>query len=63
MKQFKYRSIVDEIIMLIERGQLLGKLTSVRALARQKQLGVSTVVQAYHELERLGWIEAKPKMG
>ncbi|ACJ31496.1 Aminotransferase/transcriptional regulator, GntR family [Shewanella piezotolerans WP3] len=63
MAVFKYRKIVDEITTAIELGQLTGKLMSVRALAKQKKLGVSTVVQAYHELERLGWIVAKPKRG
>ena len=63
MAAFKYNKIIDEVVTAIEQGQLTGKLISVRALAKQKQLGVSTVVQAYHELERLGWIVAKPKRG
>ncbi|MCL1050910.1 PLP-dependent aminotransferase family protein [Shewanella abyssi] len=63
MAAFKYRKIVDEIIAAIEQGRLTGKLVSVRALAQQKQLGVSTVMQAYHQLERLGWVLAKPKRG
>jgi DNA-binding transcriptional MocR family regulator len=61
--EFKYKAMMREIIDRIERGQLSGKLMSVRALARQKQLGVSTIVQAYHELERLGWIVTMPKRG
>ncbi|QQX80551.1 PLP-dependent aminotransferase family protein [Shewanella sp. KX20019] len=63
MAVFKYRQIVDEFIVAIEAGHLAGKLMSVRAFAQQRQLGVSTVIQAYHELERLGWVVAKPKRG
>jgi DNA-binding transcriptional regulator YhcF (GntR family) len=61
--EFKYKTVINEIIGQIECGQLSGKLMSVRKLAKLKQLGVSTVVQAYHELEHLGWITAMPKQG
>ncbi|MCL1056525.1 PLP-dependent aminotransferase family protein [Shewanella gelidimarina] len=63
MAVFKYRKIVDEIMTAIEQGHLKGKLISVRTFAKQRQLGISTVMQAYHELERLGWVVAKPKRG
>jgi len=67
MAQFKYRKIVDEVIRAIELGVISAqegdKLHSVRECAKMKEVGVSTVIQAYHELERLGWIYAKPKRG
>ncbi|WP_394203860.1 PLP-dependent aminotransferase family protein [Shewanella waksmanii] len=63
MATFKYQKIIDDVIAQIESGSLKHRLPSVRKLAQQKQLGVSTIVQAYHELERLGWIVAKPKQG
>ncbi|WP_051484730.1 PLP-dependent aminotransferase family protein [Shewanella waksmanii] len=63
MANFKYQQIVAQMISDIEAGTLQHKLPSVRSLAARKQCGVSTVVQAYHQLERLGWIEAKPKQG
>ena len=68
MAEFKYRKIVDELIRAIELGVISAKeegdkLHSVREYAKMKDVGVSTVIQAYHELERLGWIYAKPKCG
>lgn len=63
MQNFKYRLIVNDIIDKIEREQITGKLMSVRALAKIQGVGVSTVVQAYYELEKQGWIEARAKVG
>ncbi|WP_299004111.1 PLP-dependent aminotransferase family protein [uncultured Shewanella sp.] len=63
MPNFKYRLIVNHIIDEIEREQIKGKLMSVRELAKIRGVGVSTVVQAYYELEKQGWIEARPKVG
>lgn len=68
MAEFKYQKIVDEIISAIESGIFsskagCNKLDSVRCYAQDKGVGVSTVIQAYCELERLGWIYSKPKRG
>ncbi|MCL1125041.1 GntR family transcriptional regulator [Shewanella surugensis] len=63
MPEFKYRLIVNDIIEKIEQKKLTGKLQSVRLLAKKQGVGVSTVVQAYYELEKLGWIEAQAKVG
>jgi DNA-binding transcriptional MocR family regulator len=63
MANFKYRKIVDDIIQAITLGTLQHKLDSVRDYAKIKGVGVSTVTQAYHELQRLGWIHAQPKRG
>ncbi|QBF84119.1 PLP-dependent aminotransferase family protein [Shewanella maritima] len=63
MTSFKYRKLVQTICEQIDSGALHDKLPSVRQAAKQYQLGVSTVVQAYQELERLGNVIAKPKQG
>lgn len=68
LAKFKYQNIVDEIIRAIESGIFSdksgsNKLESVRRYARDKGVGVSTVTQAYYELERLGWIYSEPKRG
>ncbi|AQS38338.1 transcriptional regulator, GntR family [Shewanella psychrophila] len=68
MAKFKYQKIVDEIIRAIESGIFsnklcCNKLESVRRYAKDKGVGVSTVTQAYYELERLGWIYSEPKRG
>ena len=63
MANFKYRQIVEDIIESIYQGALQHKIYSVREYAKMKGVGVSTVTQAYHELEKQGWIQAQPKRG
>ncbi|WP_258955899.1 aminotransferase-like domain-containing protein [Shewanella woodyi] len=68
MAEFKYLKIVDEVIRAIELGIFSdragsNKLESVRRYAKEKGVGVSTVTQAYMELEKLGWIYSEPKRG
>lgn len=63
MPNFKYRQIVKDVIQSIEQGALQHKLYSVREYAKMKKVGISTVTQAYHELEQQGWIRAEPKRG
>ncbi|WP_394132819.1 PLP-dependent aminotransferase family protein [Shewanella maritima] len=63
MAFFKYQQLIDDVIAQIDSEQLTNKLPSVRALARHRNISTATVVQAYHELERRGWILAKPKQG
>ena len=63
MANFKYRQIVEDIITSIHQGALQHKLYSVREYAKMKGVGISTVTQAYHELERQGWIRAEAKRG
>ncbi|NRD75712.1 PLP-dependent aminotransferase family protein [Shewanella sp. VB17] len=68
MAEFKYLNIVDEMIRAIESGIFSDKtgrhkLTSLRCYAKNKGVGVSTVSQAYIELEKQGWIYSEPKKG
>ncbi len=61
--KFKYQQIVNEIIAAIESGLLTGKLFSVRKASMDRGVSMSTISQAYAELERLGWIFAETKRG
>src|SRR5580658_6195208 len=60
-----YRKLADEVQTLIEERSLrVGqKLPSVRVTARQRQISIGTVMQAYVVLENRGFIEARPKSG
>lgn len=60
----KYRWLAAQLEKLIAHGFKPGdKLPSIRKLAAQYQLSKNTVIQALHELETKGLIEAKPKSG
>ncbi len=50
---------------LIEQGTLRPghRLPSVRRLSLQRDVSISTVLQAYTRLENRGWIEARPQSG
>lgn len=65
MSRFIYQKHCEEIIRAITEGTLQhgDKLDSVRVLAHKRNIGVSTAVHVYHELERLGWIKAVSKKG
>lgn len=62
---FLYQQVVD----YIDKQQSLGllragdKLPSLRKLSKQLEISVSTVKQAYEQLERQGTISAKPQSG
>ncbi|HET7313758.1 PLP-dependent aminotransferase family protein [Salinisphaera sp.] len=60
-----YERLADNVAHLIENGvyQLGARLPSVRRISVEKDLSVSTCVRAYHELERRGVIEARPRSG
>ncbi len=62
---FRYRQLADEIESKIHSGTYHAgeKLPSVRVLHRKMNLSISTVYQAYMELETTGLIEARPKSG
>ncbi|MCL1079978.1 PLP-dependent aminotransferase family protein [Parashewanella spongiae] len=61
--KFKYQKLVDEIVVAIESGLLTGKLPSVRKASKDRSVSISTISQAYAELERLGWIFSESKRG
>ncbi len=62
---FLYDRLADEFAGLIDARVLApgDRLPSVRRLASQKRLSVSTVLQALRQLEDRGLVEARPQSG
>ncbi len=62
---FLYEHLADELGRAIDRGALRAgdRLPSVRRLAEERSVSVSTVVEAYMRLENAGLIEVRPKSG
>ncbi|WP_348945051.1 PLP-dependent aminotransferase family protein [Chitinibacter sp. FCG-7] len=60
-----YIQLAEEMAQAIETGVLrVGeKMPSIRKLSGQRQLSLSTVMEAYRELEDRGLIEARPQSG
>lgn len=61
----RYEKLAEELEGMIGGGCLRfgDRLPSVRRLALERRLSVSTVVQALHLLERRGLVEARPQSG
>jgi len=62
---FLYEHLADELGQAIDRGALRAgdRLPSVRRLAEERSVSVSTVLEAYLQLENAGLIEVRPKSG
>jgi DNA-binding transcriptional MocR family regulator len=60
-----YENLANEFAMLIGEGRLQSgdRLPSVRHLAEQRRLSISTVLQALRTLESHGMVEARPQSG
>src|SRR5437868_5676791 len=60
-----YVELARSLEMLIEQGTLRPghRLPSVRRMSLQRDVSISTVLQAYTLLENRGWIEARPQSG
>lgn len=60
-----YMRIFQRIAKMIEQGSLRpgDRVPSVRRLSRQEGVSISTVLQAYIQLEAQGFIEARPQSG
>jgi len=60
-----YERLADHLATLVERRTLLpgDRLPSVRGLARQQGVSISTVLQAYLLLEGRGLVEVRPQSG
>ena len=60
-----YENLANEFATLIGNGQIRpgDRLPSVRHLAKQRSLSISTVVQALRTLESRGMVEARPQSG
>lgn len=58
-----YKQLANQLIELIAKGKLKNgdTLPSVRSMAADLGINVSTVSKSYHELEEKGLIELKPK--
>lgn len=63
--QYLYTSLVLDFADQIRSGSLKAgeKLPSLRKLAKEVGVSVTTVLTAYEELTALGWIESRPKSG
>jgi len=62
---FLYEHLADELGQAIDKGSLRAgdRLPSVRRLAQERSISVSTVLEAYLQLENAGLIEVRPKSG
>ena len=60
-----YLSVAADVARLIQAGVLKAeeRVPSVRRLARQRRVSISTAVASLRELEQQGLIEARPKSG
>lgn len=60
-----YLQIVQQIIQLIQQGQLVAgnKLPSSRVMGELLSINRNTIVKSYEELEALGWLDIKSRKG
>lgn len=65
MDTYRYRQIEEHIAGQIGSGSLPpgARLPSLRHVSVRSRVAVSTVLQAYAELERKGFIESRPRSG
>lgn len=65
MKQAKYRVLANELAEQARQGVFArgDKLPSVRELAKQRDVSVSTALMSYNLLEDWGFVEVRPKSG
>ncbi|BBD09897.1 PLP-dependent aminotransferase family protein [Desulfovibrio ferrophilus] len=63
--QFRYQAVEDHVMGLIDTGALTpgDKLPSLRKLSTGLNASISTINQAYVELERKGVVESRPRSG
>lgn len=62
---FLYEQVAAELADLIHLGtfRVGERIPSVRQLSRQRNISITTVLQAYMLLEHQGWIETRPQSG
>jgi DNA-binding transcriptional regulator YhcF (GntR family) len=62
---FLYEQVASDLADLIRMGTFRAgeRLPSVRQLSRQRKISVTTVLQAYMQLENQGIIESRPQSG
>ncbi len=64
-KMFRYEKVANQVKQLIEKKIFLpgDRIPSVRQMSQQQGVSISSVLQAYLQLESEGVIEAKPQSG
>jgi len=64
-EKYKYERIADDVDHLIQCGAFKpgDRIPSVREMSRQRDVSISTVLQAYYLLEARGLILARPRSG
>ncbi len=64
-RQFLYEEVADTVACMIREGTLPvgAKAPSLRALGKQLDVSVATVMQAYEELEKSGLLKVRPQSG
>jgi DNA-binding transcriptional MocR family regulator len=65
MEDYRYRQIEQQLMQQIASGTICpgARLPSLRHVSARSRVAVSTVLQAYAELERKGIIESRPRSG
>lgn len=65
MAELRYERLADDVAGLIADGVLRAgeRLPSVRRLAQERRVSISTAVQALRQLEMRGLVEARPQSG
>ncbi|MFM2601199.1 PLP-dependent aminotransferase family protein [Vibrio fortis] len=60
-----YKTLASQFVQEIEDGKLSegSRMPSLRQLARQQAVSMSTAVSCYQELESQGWIHSRPQAG
>lgn len=63
--KYLYEQVAAELADLIQQGTFRAgeRIPSVRQLSRQRKISVTTVLQAYMDLENQGVIESRPQSG
>jgi len=61
----RYKAIVDQVITDINNGTLMlgQRMPSLRKLASQHQVSMTTALNSYRNLEACGWLVARPQSG
>ncbi|MGD9807512.1 MAG: PLP-dependent aminotransferase family protein [Deferribacterales bacterium] len=64
-QDFKFRQVMDVIVNMVQNEVLRpgDKVPSLRKMSDDQSVSISTVMQAYMELESVGMLEAKPQSG
>lgn len=63
--EYKFRQVMDVIVNMVKNEVLKpgDKVPSLRRMSEDQSVSISTVMQAYMELETVGVLEAKPQSG